>query len=262
MSSVATPKGPLPPRVYWTRRLVALALTFALVFGISRLLSDGGQGSDSPSARPAAAPAASPSSGRTPSASALPAGNAEGKPGKDKKEGGDKAKATKTPLAVPTGPCEATDVSVVPSVDDPAYAGRPVTITLNLSTLESPACTWEVSPDSVVVKLTSGADRIWTTQDCEEAIPAESVVVRKDQETKVDVAWSTLRSDEECTRFTSWAQPGYYHATAAAYGAEPKDIQFQLLRPVAETITPEPDPEPKRKQSRPEDRSQTRKRDR
>jgi len=127
-------------------------------------------------------------------------------------------------------------------VDGTAYAGSDVTITLNLTTLESPACTWEVSSDSVVLKLTSGSDRIWSTQDCAAAIATQSVVVRKDAKTKVDVAWSGQRSDDGCTRTTLWAQPGYYFATAAALGAEPVDQQFQLLTPLRPTITPTPTP--------------------
>jgi len=132
-------------------------------------------------------------------------------------------------------------------VDSTAFAGSDVAITLNLTTLESPACTWEVSPDSVVVKLTSGSDRIWSTQDCPAAIEAQSVIVRKDAVTKVDVTWSGQRSDDDCTRTTLWAQPGYYFATAAALGAEPAEQQFELLTPLRPTITPTPTAKPDKK---------------
>jgi hypothetical protein len=239
MSTVSRPRGPLPPRVYWTRRLLLVAVVLALVFAVSRLLggsAESGDRADGPSAAPAAAPAGSPTAARTPSAGATgdPAPTAT-VPGKRNKKNG----ATKTPLAVPTGPCADSDVQVQPAVED-AVAGSDVAITLELTTAESPACTWQVSPESVVVKLTSGSDRIWSTQDCPAAVQRQSVVVRKDDMSTVQVRWSGQRSDDECTRTTAWAQPGYYFATAAALGAEPRERQFELRAPTAPTITATP----------------------
>ncbi len=42
MRSMARPRGPLPARVYWVRRVLVLGVALALVFGIARLL--GGTG--------------------------------------------------------------------------------------------------------------------------------------------------------------------------------------------------------------------------
>ena len=219
--------------------MVGLAL--ALVYGVSHLLGDAPDPSEGPSARPAAASAGSPTAGLTPSAGMTGHEATPGKPGKKGKAG---KVSTKTPLAVPTGPCEDSDVQVLPSVDGDAFAGQDVVITLNLTTATSPACTWQVSPSSVVLKLTSGSDRIWSTQDCPAAIEQQSVVVRKDDASKVQVRWSGQRSDDECTRTTPWAQPGYYYAEAAALGAEPQDQQFRLQAPIAPTITATPKADP------------------
>jgi hypothetical protein len=238
MSSVTRPRGPLPPRVYWTRRLLVVAVALGLVFGISHLLDGSSAPADTPSARPAAAAAASSSAGLTPQA--MPTAQATRDAAGAERDKNGKPEKEKTPLAVPTGPCADSDIVVEPSVDGTAYAGQDVTVSLNLSTIESPACTWEVSAESVVLKLTSGEDRIWSTQDCPAAIEEQSVVVRKDHVTTVGVTWSGQRSDEECTRTTLWAQPGYYHAVAAALGAEPRDQQFRLQTPPRPTITPTP----------------------
>ena len=107
-----------------------------------------------------------------------------------------------------------------------------------------PACNWVVSPDHLVVKVTSGEDRFWSTQDCGGAVPKQSVVVRSEAPTTVSMAWNGQRSDADCSRTTSWADPGYYHVVAAAFGAEPTDVQFRLYRPVRETITASPSPSP------------------
>ena len=244
MTSMTRPKGPLPSRVYWTRRLLVLGLTLGLMSGVSHLL-DGAEPATSttPSARPAAALPSSPAAERTPTVEATPrAAGKQREPAKKKR----KPRPSKTPLALPTGPCADDDVVVTPSVGT-AYAGRDVTLTLNLTTRESPACNWQVSSSSVVVKLTSGTDRIWSTQDCPAAVEDEAVVVRKGLTTKVEVVWSGQRSDDECSRTTPWAEPGYYHVAAAALGAEPSDRQFNLLQPPRETITKTPEP---RKQPR------------
>jgi hypothetical protein len=222
--------------VYWTRRVLVLLVAFALVFGISRLL---GGGSDS-EAKPSAQPAASVESATgTPSATSTSDAQATGKAESPKK------KPTVVPLATPSGPCQDSDVRVVPAMQGGAYAGDDVALTLELSTFVSPACNWEVSADSIAVRLTSGSDRIWSSQDCPSAVPEEPVVLRNRQVSLVSVTWSGRRSDSDCSRTTTWAEPGYYHVSAAAMGSEPESEQFELLAPAPVTITPTPTPRPK-----------------
>lgn len=247
MSKKTRPRGRLPARVYWTRRLVLLVaafVPFGLVFAIAHLLGAGGGADNSAGARQVGAPLSPATYGPTPSTTspAQPTTTAKNHPGKKGTKKPAKPVVTPTPLAVPTGPCPDSDVQVTPSVDGDAYAGNDVVITLNLTTIVSPACTWEVSPASVVLKLTSGTDRVWSTQDCRDAMPKEPVVVRKDHNAKVDVTWNGQRSDGDCSRTTPWAQPGYYHAEAAALGSNPLDVQFELTSPPRPTITATPTP--------------------
>ncbi len=113
---------------------------------------------------------------------------------------------------------------------------------MSLTTKSSPACDFAVAPDSMVVRVTSGSDRIWSTQDCPASIPKKSVVLRKDTPVSVDVTWNGMRSDSDCSRATTWAQPGYYHAMAAVFGADPVDEQFELLKPTPRKVTAKPSP--------------------
>jgi hypothetical protein len=216
--------------------LVALAL--GLVLAVSQLFGGSRGGPDTPSPSPAAAPAAEPSSGLTTSAEPTPRATTDASEPTDRTR--EKTKK-KTPRPVPTGPCADTDVMVTPDVQKP-IAGSDVQITLTLNTLESAACNWEVSAESVVVRLTSGEDRVWSSQDCPAAVETEPVAVFKDLDTEVEVTWPGRRSDEECSRTTGWAEPGYYHVAAAALGAEPTDTQFELQAPPRPTITPSPTP--------------------
>lgn len=242
MSAAARPRRRLPARVYWVRRGLVLSVALGLVFGIAHLL--GGTGSE-PAGE--AAQVVGAAAGGTPS-KAQPLSTADAQPGKQsgKQSGprvGPKAKKTRTPPPEPSGPCEPSDLVATPKVRGTAYAAHRVTFRIKLTTLESPACTWRVSPSTLAVKLVSGSDRIWSSQDCPGAVPTTDVVVRKDYPAKVDVHWGGRRSDSSCSRIPDWALPGWYHIEAAAFGAEPTDVQFELEWPVSRTITSTPKPE-------------------
>jgi hypothetical protein len=218
-----------------------LSVALGLVFGIAHLLGGTGSEPAGDTARVVGAEAES-------SAPAKPLSTADAEPRKGtRKRDKPKPSKTKTPLAEPSGPCDASEIVATPKVKGTAYAGHRVTFRLKLTTLETPACTWRVSSTSLAVKLVSGTDRIWSSQDCPAAITGTDVVVRKDHPAKVDVHWHGQRSDSTCSRTTPWAQPGWYHVQAAAFGAEPVDEQFELQPPVPVTITPKPKPEPKKK---------------
>jgi hypothetical protein len=227
------------------RRLLVLAVALGLVYGVAHLLGSATAGSPGGAASPvgASVPESSPPSptptsydGRPEAVTSPRAGTMSGKAKRLAT-----ASAAPSDLATPTGPCADSDVTVDPSVDR-AYAGRTVVFTLSMTSRVSPACTFVVSPRSLVVRVTSGSDRIWSTQECVGAVPKQSVVVRRDVPATVSVAWNGQRSDSDCTRATPWAQPGYYHVTAAVYGAVPTDQQFELGTPPRPTVLKTPKP--------------------
>jgi hypothetical protein len=231
MGSVRHPRGRLPQRVYWVRRSVVLGVALLLVFGIGKLLGGNGQdpassgveasttsSSQQPSESTAIAPVA-------PSASAQPKGKAA--------------------LLPPSGDCKDDEVSVLPSVAR-AWGAQPIAIRLGLQGI-APACTFHVSPQSVVVKITSGSDRIWSSQDCPSSIKPADVVVRSGVPTYVNVVWSGRRSDDSCSRNTNWANKGFYHAYAAVLGSTPTDVQFEITRGPTDFVTKTAKPKPSSK---------------
>ena len=155
--------------------------------------------------------------------------------------------ATGTPvvLAAPSGPCAVDEITVTPTVPT-ARAGGKVDLVLELTGIR-PACTFSVTSKTIVAKVTSGHDRIWSTQDCPRAVRATTVVVRSAAPTKVVVPWSGRRSDDHCSRSTPWALPGYYHVTAAAIGSEPASTQFRLRVPPRPVVTKTAHPKTKTK---------------
>ena len=228
MSSLT--RGPLPARVYWTRRVLVLGVAFLLVLGIAKVLSLGSDGSSSPAASAAQVAAETSPEPPVPTISTAPA-----KPTRTKKP--------KAPvLADPDGPCADDDIAVTPKVKN-AVAGRDVSVVLKLHTLASEACTWRVSRGTVTLKIWSGKDDIWSSRQCPKAVPATPVVVRRAVNTTVELTWNAKRSDDECSRQTDWALPGFYHVSVAALSGEPADAQFELTAPTAPVITRAPEPE-------------------
>lgn len=249
MTSVTNPRGRQPARVYWVRRAAVLVTVLLLVFAVGRLLVGGG-GSDDPTAV-TAGDHSSPTTPTTPSStptSAAPIGPVPA--GTTPATTPVKKPSTAPPvkLAEPTGPCAVDEVTVAPEAMSARVAGTRIPMVLELTGIR-PACTFHVSPETVAVRVNSGNDRIWSSQDCTASIRPQTVVVRSATPAKVVVHWSGRRSDDECSRSTAWALPGYYKVTSAAIGSEASDARFQLVSPprpvVVQTITPSPKATPK-----------------
>lgn len=245
LDPLATPRGHLPARVYWTRRLIVLGLPLLLVVVVIAMLSAGG-GTSTPQARLAGAaertPATHPSDNPRPSGPVAVATS----PARSK-AGHRAAKPTPTvvPLAAPDGPCAADEITVTPAAPH-ARAGGDVTIAVQLRTAR-PACTFAVSGKTLAVKVTSGSDGIWSSQLCRGSVPHETVVVRSAQPAVVPVTWNGRRTtDGTCGVTNAWARPGYYHALAAVIGSEPSDAQFELSLPPRPVVTKTAHPKPKK----------------
>lgn len=248
-------RGPLPARVYWRRRVAVLGTAFMLLFGTVRLATGGAGEPTGEGTVVAVQSAGSPTRGAVaPAAEPRQQGAEKRRKDERKDKQKDKQDEPKEPvLAEPEGDCVDTDVAVTPAVEQ-ATAGRPVMIVLELRTALSPACTWRVSPDTLTVKVTSGEDDIWFSRQCPRAVPTRDVVVRKEVSTTVGIRWSGRRSDRDCTRYTDWAMPGWYHVTAAAFAGEPSDVQFQLQKPEPEVVVAEPEKDRKKDRTKPRDK--------
>jgi hypothetical protein len=241
MPPTVRPRGPLPPRVYWTRRLALLGVAVLLVAGLARVLGGSSDGSD-PAGQAAQVGAGTSSSSVTtePAPAAGPTVDQPGRRGRKHR-----TKPVEPVLAEPSGPCESADILVTPTITT-APGGSDVPITLNLRTRVTAACTWQVSSETLTMKITSGDDDIWYSRQCPSAVPVQDVVVRQAVDTPVAVTWNARRSDEDCSDLTEWALPGFYHVEAAALAGEPTDVQFELVRPssavITKTVTPKPRP--------------------
>jgi len=245
MTSKTRPRRRYPARVYWVRRVLVLSTALALVFAIGRVLTGSSDGDGSGGDSAAVVANQSPSSSVTTTAPVPfgPVGVSTVTP-----SGKPTGTAPPIVLAEPNGPCGLDEITVTPVIST-APAGRMVPLTLQLTGMR-PACNFVVSSTSLAARVTSGKDRIWTSQQCPTSIQTRAVVVRSATPTTIVVRWSGRRSDDKCSRSTTWALPGYYHVTAAVIGSEPGAVQFRLTSPprpvVTKTIQPK---KPKGKQT-------------
>ena len=245
----ALTRGPLPARVYWRRRLLLILVALGLVVGAARLL---GLGSDGSSEQPPRATQVAAEPTTTTGTSDSPTVEVSDIPSESRRAPGaasEEKRDRKPVLAEPEGVCADRDVAVTPSVRK-AVAGSPVTFTLELRTITTSACTWQVSPATMTMKLTSGDDDIWTSQECPRAVPSEDVVIRNNVSTEIEITWSGRRSDDECSRLTEWALPGWYYVDAAALAGEPSDLHFQLEKPEPGVVTKTVKSKPEKKATR------------
>ena len=241
MPSTVRPRGPLPARVYWTRRLVVLGIPLLLVVVLARVLGGSSDGKDETTGK--ATQAGATIDQTSPASTSGP--TAEVETGTKGKKGKKRDRETTPPepvLAEPTGPCADSDIVATPAITS-APGGSDIPITINLRTAVTEACTWQASPETLTVTITSGDDYIWSTRECPAAIPVQDVVVRQAVDTPVVVTWSARRSDETCSKWTDWARLGFYHVEAAALGGDGTDVQFELVAPAAPVITKTADPQ-------------------
>jgi hypothetical protein len=247
-------RGPLPAGVYWRRRAFVLLLAATLVFVIANVLGGGSDAKDDD------LPAAQQAGGEVEASQTITVdGRKKGPKSKDRRKGkrGGVVGPTYDPAVMvdPDGNCEPADVRITPRVEA-AVAGEPVTIGLSLQTVQAEACYFRIGPDKVTLKITKGGREIWTSRECPDPVPTESVVVRRVVATVVQMTWTPYpqgRKGAECPGTDDWLLPGGFTATAAALGGEPGESDFVLAAPVAETTTITPDPKGDRKGKRGDD---------
>ena len=235
----------MPRRVYWVRRLVVLVV-LAVVAGVGYSVVDALVGAWSRAgerqvATPTSAEAALGSGPSTSSTAASPTPS----PMTDQRSRTRKARGA---LPEPDGVCADSDVLVAPRVPG-ARLNEPIRIVLEVSTRSTPACTWDVSAESVFLKVLRRAEPeevVWSSQQCPGLMPTAEVVARQQQAAEVVVSWSGQKSDPECSRTAGWVNAGPFRAVSVARGAvTPLEDDFRVAGAAPQIVVePSPEPEP------------------
>lgn len=198
---VLRPEGSLPPRVYWTRRVVVLVVLVAvlalLVVGVQALVRAVGSGADD--ADPTA-------DGAAPATSESPPAEEE----------------TGTPT------CEPAALAVEMAADAASYPeGALPTFTVRLTNTGDAPCLVDAGGAQRQVVVTSGSDRIWATTDCDPGEPLQ-LLLGADQADERTVQWDRNRSVEGCAPDQAAALPGTYQAVLTLAGVTADPVVFGL----------------------------------
>ncbi|WP_062994522.1 DUF4232 domain-containing protein [Nocardia mikamii] len=203
------PNGPLPPEIYWRRRLLAigaLVVALALVIWLAlMLLRSGGDDKD-----PKAAAATSTSAKATGSATADPSGS--------------KVPASGTVNSTASGvpaPCPDQSLAVKVAVGQPTYkAGDQPVITIVLTNISTAACTRDMGSglQQVWVQSLDGQRKLWSNTDCDQGGPADVRTLNGGQQAAFTLTWSGTTSQPGCAGDRVPVPAGGY-AVVAQFGS-------------------------------------------
>ncbi len=227
MTSVLHPVGPEPEQTYWARRLavlVALVVAVGLVIAvIVNGTSNGSAVSASPPAAgvpPVVSPTPTPSGSTSTAASPSAMESATARP----------TPAKRTPAKpTPTGPvaCAPAKLRGTLTGKQTLKPGQDATFTLSLINGSDRTCVVSVTPVNFELKIYSGTDRIWSTDDCSAAVRKLSHKVEAEGALEWQLRWDGRRSRTDCKNRPETPRPGTYVATAQLDGAEP--VQLRVL---------------------------------
>lgn len=197
------PVGPHEPATYWRRRAaVALAGLLALLL-LTLPLGGGGEpdrlagttATATPTASSTSTPAASPTADPTPDPTADP---------------------TATPTPDPTGGelCPDTALQVLAGADADSYpAGGTARLELTVRNTGTVPCRRALGQGAVELVVTSGDDRVWSSDDCAPGGPQDEVVLPPGGTSSARASWATVRSAPSCPGGQPAAAPGTYRVS-------------------------------------------------
>ncbi|GAA1479585.1 hypothetical protein GCM10009624_00250 [Gordonia sinesedis] len=245
------PQGPLPPEIYWRRRIVAAGAALAvvaLVVGLIIWTSVGGD--DSPQNAAATSSVSSTTTTTTPSAasdsSEAPSGGGTGGSGGSGGSGGGASgstdpsgSATAVPSAGGAGGaaaalCPDQNLAVVLYTDKPTYTtGSQPVFTLVTTNAGLTACTRDVGKASqnVVVRTLDGTRTLWTARDCSPINTVNNQVLQPQQQVKDTITWSGTTSNPGCDKPRVQVPVGSYQAIGKIGEKESAPITFNVVAP-------------------------------
>ncbi|HZG94512.1 MAG TPA: hypothetical protein VEZ46_07345 [Mycobacteriales bacterium] len=216
--ALLNPRGPLPPSVYWRRRLVLLGATvaiLALVFAAYSCGNGDGTAGGAPTGTPRASTTKTAGGGTvqaTAKATAARSPSAVAS-AKQKPTPSPSAKSP-SPSAKRAAACRDADLEVEAKPDKLSYpSGALPVLTLSVTNAGPAACSRDLGQTARELRLTSGPARVWSSDDCADKAPAEQVVLKPGETRDFSVTWSRRRSAEGCPADQPIADPGTYRVT-------------------------------------------------
>lgn len=240
MSGVLHPVGPEEPSTYWMRRLLVIGalvlVVLIVVFALTR--GDGTRQAVPPQGNPAASPRAkTPTPAESPSPTSPSPSNSANSSSTSASSSSSpspspsatpKAKSTPTATKPPPPVCDPDDLRQTLLGDRTIKAEQKVTFKLSLINGGARNCRLELHSDNFELRIFSGADRIWSTNDCAKKVKDIDEVVGSEKSVEWTIEWGGKRSRGECKTRPELPLPGTYVATAQYEGAESSKFTMTL----------------------------------
>lgn len=195
------PHDPTPQWVYWVRRIVALILVVAVLSLVGWALSGivaAVTGDDT-------AKTSSEQTADQPKATDVQKAGASS----DSDQESSKKPSGNSPKA-----CDPASVNLnIAVVKDTVSSGSSIPFVLEVANEAGAACILDISSTSTVLTVSSGQDRIWSNDDCDDS-GTKAMYMEDSARTATDIVWNGARSNPECEANLPSVKPGTYRAVA------------------------------------------------
>jgi hypothetical protein len=183
MSTIRNPVGPQPPNVYWRRRLLLLLGAVAVIVVILLIVFAPKGGS----------PSAAETKSASPHASA---------PNPDPSFSGG---ATTGATAGAAAACDPSVITLTPVTDATSYAANAQPqLSMSITNSGAKACTLDVGTSAQDYIITSGADAIWNSADCQTNPSSDVRTLQPGKAlTTTPFAWDRTRSSKDTCSSTN-----------------------------------------------------------
>ncbi len=234
MSSVLHPVGPEPVRTYWARRAAVVAAAIVLLSVIIALIVNGSTSGSAaePPVDAVPAPASTSTTEATTPATSTPTGGATRSSASPATSGKPSATGAASSTATPNpGPvaCAAKDLRVTLTGKRRLKVKKPNTFKLSVINGSGSTCIATVNKKNFELKIYSGTDRIWSSNDCSTAVKPIRTKLAAERVSAWTMRWNGRRSADDCKNRPEIPQGGTYFATAQLEGAEPVQLRMILV---------------------------------
>jgi hypothetical protein len=193
---VIDPTGPLPPGVYWRRRIFAVVASVVAVVLLAWIIGQLVNGSDSSPVQGASVRSSQPPSSsrppEDPSSLASPSASTEPVP----------VPVVATPVPPPPPqPCPDTTITVLAETDAPTFrVGARPQLRLVIANAGPAACYRDVSRGlrELIITSIDGAKRLWSSNDCYSPPGADTRLIQPGERLTFTVNWAGRTSAPGC----------------------------------------------------------------
>lgn len=200
MASFRDPVGPLPPSVYWRRRIIVGVVLLAIIVVIAMIIfrpaGDSDAQADSSAADTSQTDSSAADSADTAAADSEDPGTIDGTSDGDADAATDGTSDGGSNETANT--CDASDISLTAVADDVVYQkGENPKLRLQVTNAGGTDCDFNVGTSQQNFVISSGEEVIWASEHCEED-PQDSVMTLKANETlQTDtISWDRTKSSE------------------------------------------------------------------